>query len=137
MLGFVAPDDLPAAWPFVEAGCNKILRKAERVGCKQWWKPPDVLERLTRCQAFLFVEPGEGFLVIEEVWEPNGIKFLRVWLGWFKPGAAKKRREELVHFLDGLKTSSESAWVQFESPFDGWIAIEPQFKRYMTIWRRY
>lgn len=121
-------------WPLVERGCNAIIRKARRVGCESWFTPEDIRTYLNHNRAFLLLVDG-GFLVIEQRADPAGTLFLNIWLA-FLPNAAKQKRQELIADLDRLKAESKSAWLQFESPFDGWIAIEPDFKRYMVTWRR-
>lgn len=131
----VPGDELSSVWPRVEIGCKAILRKAERRGTSIPWNATDVYRRLRRQQAFLLLA-GDGFAVIERDAEPmSQDPFLRVWLMWM-PNAAKPLRAQLIAELDAMKKGARCEWIQFESPFAGWEAIEPDFTRHMTIWRR-
>lgn len=71
-----------------------------------------------------------------EVDHESGHKYLNVWLAWFQPNYAKEHRQELLAFLDAKKAELGCAWIQFASPREGWLGIEPDFHKAMTIWRR-
>ena len=124
---FVPIAEIPAAWDFVEAGLQQIIK---RTGEK--WTPVHVLAALNSNTAHLFVS-DDGFVVLQpsrEDWTAAPIT--NVWAMWFKPGKAKELRAELQAWLD--ETTQKRA--RFSSPRWGWKALEPDWEIERIIWRR-
>jgi hypothetical protein len=109
---------------------KKVLRRCPNAT----WTPEFVRQALETGQAGLFVCEG-GFLILEVDYEA-GHRFLNVWIAWFKPNYAKEHRQELIAWLDEARKELACEWWQFSSPREGWIGIEPDCERAMTIWRR-
>ena len=109
---------------------KKVLRR-----CPATWTPEIIRHYIETGQAGLFVCEG-GFLILEQCADV-GIPFLNVWIAWFKPNFAKAHRKELIAWLDQMRDQLKCEWWQFSSPREGWVGIEPDCKKAMTIWRRH
>lgn len=97
----------------------------------------DIFRHLSLGHAQLFVR-DEGFCVLETCKEPlSGEPYLNVWLMWFKPGEAKKLKDELVAWLDKVRDHYRCFWWQFSSPRDEWRGeMDDVCERYVQVWRR-
>jgi hypothetical protein len=127
----VLPEDLNTHWEFIERGLE-IVRRI----CDEPWKSDDILRCLVDEKAALY-RRDDGFVVIEQCTEPiSRRKYLNVWVAWFLPGHARPIRQQFISWLDAMKRAHSAEWVEFSSPREGWLAIEPEFVRHRTIWRR-
>jgi hypothetical protein len=62
--------------------------------------------------------------------------YLNVWLAWFKPNRARAVRAQFIAWLDQIGRAIGCEFIEFSSPRDGWVGIEPDFRLHMKIWRR-
>lgn len=122
---------LGSAWPMVARGL-RVLKNEGNVP----WNEDDVRRRLMAGRAGLYV-CDEGFVVLEISEERLSLlPYLNVWLMWFAPQKGMPKREAIIGWLDEMKAEKRCAFLQFESPREGWCGIESGFTPYMTIWRR-
>lgn len=127
----VLPEEINAHWAFIERGLNIV-----RARCKEPWKADDVLQHLVDERAALY-RRDDGFVVMEQCNEPiSGRRYLNVWVMWFMPNRARPIRRELLAWLDAMKAAHDAEWIEFSSPLEGWLGIEPDFVRHRVIWRR-
>lgn len=126
------PPELKAAWPLVEEGLKKILKR-----CPSAWTVDTVYWRIVREQCVLFV-CDDGFFVAERCVEPHtDAWFLNVWCMYFRPGKARERMGELIEQIDQLQEQLFCRFTQFSSPRLGWgRAMKDFFKLHICIWRR-
>lgn len=119
-------------WDWVRKGLRQIQRRCGETN----WQVGDIFARLDDGRCHLFACDA-GFMVLELDHEAvSNRKFLNVWLAWFRPNYAKQHRAELIAWLDRMRDESSSEWWQFSSPREGWIGIEPDCEKHLTIWRR-
>lgn len=110
----------------------KIQRRCGYVN----WTPQAVKERLELGAAALFVHT-DGFVILEKCSEAVSERpYLNVWLAWFKPNRARAVRAQFIAWLDQIGRAIGCEFIEFSSPRDGWVGIEPDFRLHMKIWRR-
>lgn len=123
---------VPQDWPFVQWGLRQIKRRCGEGN----WKDEDVYRLVNEGKAGLFV-CDDGFVVLEGLAEPlSNRRYLNVWLAWFKPQLAKRKRKELIAWLDEKAREIGAEWWEFRSPRRGWALIEPECEMQSIVWRR-
>lgn len=82
------PMKLASAWPFVRAGCERVIAKTN-----DRWLPEDVYMELRSGSAFLYMLEHDadevGFIVVRRVMDPDG-PVLFVWILYTEPGLMKE-----------------------------------------------
>lgn len=115
----VPPEELSAHWEYIERGLLEIIRLTG-----EEWTPAHVKQHLWEGWAQLFV-CEDGFAVLQRLKsEWTSEPYLNVWAMWFKPGAAKVRRGELVAWIKAEAARKGCARWRFTSPRRGWGALE-------------
>ena len=128
----IPPADVEAIWGFVRPGLEQIIR---RTGEK--WSPSHIVQALHENRAALFV-CDDGFVVLQRLVEDwTSEPYINVWAMWFMPGRARKKRKELVAWLDDTSTKFGCRIWKFGSPRMGWSAMEDnEMEIERVIWRR-
>ena len=123
ILSPVDPKTIAGAWPFVRAGCEKVLAKTN-----DRWIPEDVYMELRSGTAFLYmIEDGAdeiGFLVVRRVMDPDG-PVLFVWIIYTEPGALieSDKWKLVMAEVDGLARSIGAKRIRHYSSRSGFEEI--------------
>ena len=113
------PKKVASAWPFVRAGCEKVLAKTN-----DRWIPEDVYMELRSNSAFLYIIEHEsdevGFIVVRRVMDPDG-PALFVWIMYTIPGLMKESEnwKMVIAGLDELARSIGAKRIRHYSSRSG------------------
>jgi hypothetical protein len=113
------PKKIASAWPFVRAGCEKVLAKTN-----DRWIPEDVYMEVRSGSAFLYMIEHEsdeiGFIVVRRVMDPDG-PVLFVWIMWTEPGlmAESSNWKAVIAELDALARSIGAKRIRHYSSRSG------------------
>jgi len=117
------PKKLASAWPFVRAGCEKVLAKTD-----DRWIPEDVYMEVRSGTAFLYMIEHDsdevGFIVVRRVMDTDG-PVLFVWIIYTEPGAMKENDnwKLVMAEVDGLARSIGAKRIRHYSSRSGFEEI--------------